>query len=549
MPRLTSRALALLLAILTPVQAVFAAPAGGMVSFIIPAQASPFSMTALSCIPAFAHRQILDHTPDPGRTRCLVSGLIGLGLGGTLITALYNAYDPAIFAAILRNVINLHFAVPLIVAATVFKGKRAKKNKDPRIPQALAGIEFMANTMLDLLPFKEDERKGLQILDEWAAQHQSDLPDEVRRFVTHVALPLHQARRNFSLVRRFVGELQKLMYIKMGLEAWPADQPLPISGESPALDAEVFAAWGVAKQQRHSFAEFLAQRHREAASDLRHELKVSIYSLNMFKFRMGEKDLNVSEHFGPIDDTVRIAEAIHSKLEMMKNGEAIGIYLLEIDKALHALRASKSAFMNAVHLLAPDEEVSLERSIGYIDNRVRSFIEQGGEFDVVGNPQRLNVAYSISTALETEEIRDLKGRIQITFSPPLIGITPAVYIDLYLAQEIWLNLIRNAAIHSGKPFTHLLILVLCEDDGVGIYFSDDGIGISPENRNRIFTKGFSTRLGAGGEGRGLALLRKIVENAGGSIEFISRPGNTTFKVHLPFADRAELERRLHSTQA
>jgi two-component system NtrC family sensor kinase len=65
-----------------------------------------------------------------------------------------------------------------------------------------------------------------------------------------------------------------------------------------------------------------------------------------------------------------------------------------------------------------------------------------------------------------------------------------------------------------------------------ISVSDEGIGIPPEDRDRILRPFFSTK--ARGTGLGLSITRRIVEEHGGTIDFTSEPGNgTTFTIRLP----------------
>ena len=72
------------------------------------------------------------------------------------------------------------------------------------------------------------------------------------------------------------------------------------------------------------------------------------------------------------------------------------------------------------------------------------------------------------------------------------------------------------------------------DDGrwVEMEVADDGVGIAPEVRARIFEPYFSTR--ASGTGLGLAIVRKAVEEHGGNISVESERGQgTRVVVRLP----------------
>jgi len=74
-----------------------------------------------------------------------------------------------------------------------------------------------------------------------------------------------------------------------------------------------------------------------------------------------------------------------------------------------------------------------------------------------------------------------------------------------------------------------------ENDFVHVSIADTGKGIKPEDRERIFTRGFTTKPIGEGTGLGLAITREIIEDThGGSIDFESEPGvGTTFHIRLP----------------
>ena len=74
------------------------------------------------------------------------------------------------------------------------------------------------------------------------------------------------------------------------------------------------------------------------------------------------------------------------------------------------------------------------------------------------------------------------------------------------------NLLRNAVEHGG-PAVSLRIGPLV---GGGFYVEDDGPGVDPADRERVFDPGYSTAQG--GTGLGLVIVRNVVEAHGGTIE-------------------------------
>ncbi|MFH8250979.1 ATP-binding protein [Microbacterium sp. B2969] len=97
------------------------------------------------------------------------------------------------------------------------------------------------------------------------------------------------------------------------------------------------------------------------------------------------------------------------------------------------------------------------------------------------------------------------------------------------------NLIDNAldaAAAGAEPRWVRVELSRVRDDALAIVVSDSGDGIPPEITDRVWEHGFSTKpADATGRGVGLALVRSIVEGAGGSVEIEASP--TAFRIVLP----------------
>jgi two-component system, NtrC family, sensor kinase len=114
------------------------------------------------------------------------------------------------------------------------------------------------------------------------------------------------------------------------------------------------------------------------------------------------------------------------------------------------------------------------------------------------------------------------------------GELPEVECYPGLLNQAFLNLVVNAAQAIQGDGT-VTVNTKTDGDFVEIAIADDGAGIPPEVRKRIFSVGFSTKPIGEGTGLGLALTREIVEDThGGKIWFESEPGSgTTFFVRLP----------------
>ena len=75
-------------------------------------------------------------------------------------------------------------------------------------------------------------------------------------------------------------------------------------------------------------------------------------------------------------------------------------------------------------------------------------------------------------------------------------------------------------VHLQEAVNHQIIKVL-----------DNGQGIPEDQKDKVFYPNFTTK--SGGTGLGLALVKNIIVNAGGEIDFESSTEGTTFIITLP----------------
>jgi signal transduction histidine kinase len=107
------------------------------------------------------------------------------------------------------------------------------------------------------------------------------------------------------------------------------------------------------------------------------------------------------------------------------------------------------------------------------------------------------------------------------------------YMDAGHFARVMNNLIKNA-IQAMLPGKLGVIVISCkkEDHKIVIEVRDNGSGIPEELRDKIFTPNFSTKTS--GMGLGLAIIKNIIERAGGSIRFDTKLGEgTSFFIIIP----------------
>ncbi|MGA1824365.1 MAG: PAS domain S-box protein [bacterium] len=116
-----------------------------------------------------------------------------------------------------------------------------------------------------------------------------------------------------------------------------------------------------------------------------------------------------------------------------------------------------------------------------------------------------------------------------------------------LAQT-FINIIINAidAMPNGGTIIIQTTLINRDDsmtdyDWICIKFIDNGIGIPPENLDKIFEQFFTTRSDVDGNGLGLYVAQAIIENHGGKIEVESHLNEgSCFSVYLPIKEESDI---------
>jgi signal transduction histidine kinase len=99
-----------------------------------------------------------------------------------------------------------------------------------------------------------------------------------------------------------------------------------------------------------------------------------------------------------------------------------------------------------------------------------------------------------------------------------------------LLKQVFHNFIDNSIRH-GQKVTEIKLYYRSFGDQIVLTYQDDGVGISAENRGKLFTEGFST---GSGTGLGLAIIRKILQVYGWSITEVGVPGaGVKFEITIP----------------
>jgi signal transduction histidine kinase len=110
---------------------------------------------------------------------------------------------------------------------------------------------------------------------------------------------------------------------------------------------------------------------------------------------------------------------------------------------------------------------------------------------------------------------------------------PPVEGDPVQLRQVVVNLLDNA-VHAASPEGEVAVRGRSEAEAVALSVEDTGPGVDPATRRRLFEPLITTK--ERGIGLGLALVKRIAERHGGSVEYAERSGGgARFTVRLPVA--------------
>jgi PAS domain S-box-containing protein len=160
----------------------------------------------------------------------------------------------------------------------------------------------------------------------------------------------------------------------------------------------------------------------------------------------------------------------------------------------------------------------VEKAANTIEHQIR-FTKDYQDLGVAA-PEWQNVNASITKAVAGLPMRE----VRVEIDPQ----NPEVFADR-LFEKVFYNLIDNALRYGGDQMKTIRITSQESDRGLTIVCEDDGVGISEEDKKKLFTRGFGKNTGLG-----LFLSREILAITGITITENGTPGKgARFEITVP----------------
>lgn len=170
----------------------------------------------------------------------------------------------------------------------------------------------------------------------------------------------------------------------------------------------------------------------------------------------------------------------------------------------------------------------LSKEVRRLDRVVKTFLDFSRPVEV-----RLEEVDLAALAHEVSDLMQPQARLaKIDLQFEALAKPPSLIRgDPDMLKQAVLNLVTNA-LDAMKDGGHLRLSVVRVDDLVTMEVADDGPGIPPDLRNKVFQLYFTTK--PKGSGIGLAMTYRAVQLHNGTIDFTSEDGRgTTFRLQFP----------------
>lgn len=239
---------------------------------------------------------------------------------------------------------------------------------------------------------------------------------------------------------------------------------------------------------------------------------------------LGAGDLAARVKVEGRDEVARLAESFNRAAGRIE--ELVGAHRMLLANASHELRTPLSRIRLGLDLLArrPDETLRAELNADIAElDRLIDEILLASRLDAVPAPEPAEeVDLQALAAEECARYDDCE----------LEGDAATVSGDPRLLRRLIRNLLENADRHGKPP---VRVTIRRDERTATLRVMDEGAGIAPADRDRIFTPFTRVAGDEGGAGLGLSLVRQIARLHGGDAVVAEDPatGRAGFEVTLP----------------
>jgi signal transduction histidine kinase len=270
---------------------------------------------------------------------------------------------------------------------------------------------------------------------------------------------------------------------------------------------------------------------------------------NAVQAALSESERKYREQFAEAEHA---RETLHTQNERLREVDGLKDDLIAL--VSHELRTPLTSIVGYLELVQEDEtelkeehrshlevvQRNAHRLLGLVSDLLFAAQVQAGrvtlERDLVSVRELLDEA--VAAALPTAANREIDVTVNADDVAHVIG-------DKQRLAQVIDNLLSNA-LKFTPPNGSVAVSMVARGATVLIEVADTGLGISPADQKKLFTRFFRTeaamRKSIKGTGLGLSIVKAIVEGHGGEITVESAEGKgATFRIVLPLAASVPLQ--------
>lgn len=226
------------------------------------------------------------------------------------------------------------------------------------------------------------------------------------------------------------------------------------------------------------------------------------------------------------DMRLRLKESAEEKTENeKKNRELIRNISHDLKTPITAVKGYVEGIMDGV----ADTPEKMDKYIRTIYNKANDMDKLINELTIYSgiennripyNFQRINVADYFGDCVEEVGLELESRNIKLNYSN-MVDTSTVVIADAEQMKKVINNIIGNSVKYMDKPNGVIDIRILDEADSIRVEIEDNGKGVDTRDLQRIFDRFYRTdasrNSAQGGNGIGLSIVKKIVEDHGGYI--------------------------------
>ncbi len=253
-------------------------------------------------------------------------------------------------------------------------------------------------------------------------------------------------------------------------------------------------------------------------------------------------------HQGPKDELWALAQTFDSMIDRIQTSFARQRQFVQ--DASHELRTPLAAIRTNIEVTEMDPDATPEEYrtlLETVKSQTERLTRLSEDLLFLSNedgekPEFEPVAVDAITREVVHQMGSLAASRHVTLEAvPVPGLEIDTNADLLYRSLS--NLVDNAIKYAGEG-SHVVIRPSLDATNIDFEVSDNGVGIPPENLDRLFDRFYRVDRGRsrreGGSGLGLAIVQELVRSLGGSVSVRSEVGTgTTFTVRVPRGELPE----------